>query len=129
MSQAPRKIPRPPATLERNGAGATLWKATLAEFELDQVELNLLGEVCTIADLAEGWRSTIPADKSEWRIVDRMGKPVSDPSLVEYTRLTQVKARLLAQLTKITATKRAGAVSQQALAANARWAKARGQVA
>ncbi len=88
-----RKAPNPPRGTGE--AGAALWRAATAEFELDQHELLLLRECVRTADLLDELEERIKADGA---VIESPHGTKAHPAAVEIRQQRVVLARLLAAL-------------------------------
>ena len=76
-------------------AGARLWRAVLAEFELAEHELTLLRQAVRVADLCEQLQAIVEED-GPMLTVD--GQPSTHPAVVELRQQRIMLARLIVAL-------------------------------
>lgn len=88
-----KKPPSPPGDLRRSGRA--LWRAVLAEFELDEHERQLLHETCRTSDLCDKLQAVLDADGP--MSTSSQGVRVH-PAAVELRQQRIALARLLAAL-------------------------------
>lgn len=88
----PKRAPRAPSDLARNGRGRAFWKTITGQFESDPTELEVLKEACRLLDLVDRLRS-----EADSRPVTGEDGKIS-PVLVE---LRQVRQQLRRHLTSL----------------------------
>lgn len=86
-------IPRPPAGLKRSGRA--LWRAVLADYDLDEHETTLLREACRTADSLDDLQALLDA---EGLMGETSQGPRVHPALVELRQQRITFARLLSAL-------------------------------
>jgi hypothetical protein len=86
----------PPAPKGLQSAGRRLWRAILADYELDQHEMLLLVQACRTADILD--RLADAAEDAPLTVNNFRGDPVANPLLTEQRQQSIVLARLLAAL-------------------------------
>jgi hypothetical protein len=85
--------PRPPRDLQRSGRA--LWRAVVAEFELDEHERQLLHETCRTRDLCDRLQTVLDTDG----VMSESSQGIRvHPAAVELRQQRIVLARLLAAL-------------------------------
>ena len=85
--------PRMPAGL--TGSGRSLWRSTVAQFELEEHELALLREACRVADAIDKLQAAVDRDG----VLDESSQGVrAHPALVELRQQRLCFAKLLAAL-------------------------------
>lgn len=85
--------PKPPRDLQRSGRA--LWRAVLADFELDEHEQQLLHETCRTRDLCDRLQVVLDTDG----VMSESSQGVRvHPAAVELRQQRVVLARLLAAL-------------------------------
>lgn len=87
-------LPTPPKGLA--GAGKRLWRAALADYELDVHEEFLLLQACRLVDNLD--RLAAEAAAHDVTVVNVKGDQVTHPALVESRQQSLALARLLASL-------------------------------
>jgi hypothetical protein len=97
-------VPRPPARLHRSGR--ELWRAVLAEYELDSHERTILREACRTADSLDALQSQLEIDGLMSQ--SSQGERVH-PALVELRLQRVTFARLMTALRIPTGETTAGA--------------------
>ncbi len=88
-----RRGPNPPAGAGK--AGTALWRAVLAEYELEEHELLLLREAVRTVDVLDDLTAQVAADGS---VVESPQGTKAHPALVEARQQRIALARLLAAL-------------------------------
>lgn len=88
------KVPRPPKNL--GAEGRKIWRAVLAELDLDAHEMSLLRSICRTADHLE--RISDALEGVPLVIANRFGEPVSHPLQNEHRQQALTLARLIASL-------------------------------
>lgn len=88
------KPPPPPKGLQ--SAGRRLWRAAVADYDLDQHELLLLVQACRTADVLD--RLAAESDGAPLTVTNHKGDEVANPLLTEARQQGIVLARLLAAL-------------------------------
>jgi hypothetical protein len=73
-----------------------LWRAVLADFDLDEHELTLLRQAVAVADVCEDLQAIVEADGL--LVVSRLGERRPHPALVELRMQRIVLARLIVAL-------------------------------
>ena len=85
--------PKPPTDLKRSGRA--LWRAVLADFDLDEHERQLLHETCRTRDLCDRLQTVLDTDG----VMSTSSQGVRvHPAAVELRQQRIVLARLLAAL-------------------------------
>jgi hypothetical protein len=87
-------IPRAPTG--SRSAGRQLWRAVLAEFELDEHELALLRQAVAVADICEDLQALV--DRDGPLVASRLGEPRAHPALVELRQQRIVLTGLIVAL-------------------------------
>lgn len=90
----PEPIPRAPAGLR--AAGTRLWRAVLADYELDEHELTLLRQAVRVADLCDQLQTVVETEGP--MITDAQQQPRTHPAAVELRQQRIVLARLIVAL-------------------------------
>ena len=84
----------PPTDLAARGCA--LWRLTVRDFELSEVELQLLGECCRLLDEFESLRRAVERDGAT--VAGSTGQPRVHPAIGELRQHRLALGRLLAQL-------------------------------
>lgn len=112
--------PSPPPHL--GARGRTFWRITLADFELSDVELELLRECCQLLDECESLRQAVDQDGTI--VTGSAGQPRVHPALGELRQHRLALGRLFAQLAlpdDVDDTLRTPAQARATKAAQTRW--------
>lgn len=89
----PSKAPAPPAELRTSGRA--LWRAVLADYDLDAHERTILREACRTADALDGLQELLD---TEGLMGQTSQGPRVHPALVEARQQRMTFARLVAAL-------------------------------
>jgi phage terminase small subunit len=111
-----------PAPKGLGGAGKRLWRQVVDEFELNPVEMTLLGQACPLVDQLERLNAQVVAE--ELVTTGSMGQPAANPLLDAIRKHTDTLNRLFVAMrvpTQGEAEGRAAASLLGQRAAQARW--------